>query len=334
MTRFPALSRRTVLRTFALSAGAAAAAPLLALDIAFAEPADSSSDEALGTITALTRINGVALGANRRHDGTYELVHLGRARLAPEPMDELPSSSEVTGLCVGADGVLYACGSTTTSVLLAHVQSDAGGMSELRGSRYSSALWRRGGTGSWEQVYEGPRECLYDIASSGGSVMAVGALLDEEGVHSGHMSVRDSGRAWRRQKLELATATSGEAALVAVTAWRGMWVAAVTARTGSQLWTSFDGARWQPKPTSSSAARISIRALDGSSAELLIAGNDVATAQPALIAVGADGRARAVTAPGARASAAPEVVLAMTGGDGRRSIAYAADLGASRIAHF
>lgn len=102
----------------------------------------------------------------------------------------------------------------------------------------------------------GPHAHLIAIACNGGRLVAVGSTLDEDGAQGagGLVLTSTNGRTWRRGALD-AGPTFVEGSFTAVAAAHDRWFATSVDIEGGTVWTSLDGRRWSPVPTSSAVFR-------------------------------------------------------------------------------
>ncbi len=315
-------SRRDVLRGFVLTVGAAAAAPVLGLDRAWAQPS-APPDQAEGVLTALARGRDGLLGVSRGSDGRHELIRFAAgARPAAQAMHGVPLTAEVLAVA-SADDAVYAAGHVTTTTEVEQVEDEDGRSVPFRTLRPSGVIWRSQDGAAWTPVYvsrPGRRERLTSLAAApGGSLTAVGAEYTDDGAVVTSLSVTGSGLRWQRHEVDLPSAD--ESSLTAVTAWSGGWVAASSGTTAGGLWTSRDGASWEPWTGGEGASGVAIRALDGSTGELMAAGHAYASSQPAVVAV-STGRTRHLPLPREPHDDALPVVQGLAVEEASGSVAY------------
>ncbi len=287
------IDRRAVLRGFALAAGAVVVAPVLDVSSAWASQA-GSLEPPLGTITALTRGSTGLIGISRATRGGHDVITMADdGRTTVERMSGVPASAVISAVAVASDGWMYATGGEPIEQELAVVQDDAGRPVRMTTVHSRSLVWsRRPGATSWRTEYESSAqrwERLTSIATSdAGGVLAVGAEVDAEGAVIGSFAVRRSAAGWVRSAVPVPTA--GEASLSAVSWWSGAWAGAAAAVTGSALWKSSDGVRWQEVGQPDGWDELAVRVMTTIEDSLVAAGNSLTSGAPVVSTIRSDGR--------------------------------------------
>ncbi len=298
------VGRRTVLRGLVLVAGAAAMAPVLDVGSAWASQ-PGAVGAPFGTITAIARGSTGLIGISRAAGGGgHDVITMAEdGRTAVERMRGVPASAVIAAVAVSSDGWMYATGGEPTEQELAVVQDDEGRPVRMTTVHSRSLVWsRRPGAHSWLPEYESPAERsehLTSIATSDdGAVLAVGVEVDAEGAVLSSFSVRRTSAGWVRTAVSVPTA--GEGGLSAVNWWGGAWAGAAAAVTGSALWRSSDGVRWQEVGQPDGWDGLAVRVLTTIEHSLVAAGNSLVSGAPVVSRIPRSGRPSSVVTSSGR----------------------------------